>query len=484
MPYIKKIRLKNFKMFGGPRFTEITLDRGFIVFTGPNGSGKTNIVDAILFGLGELSPRRLRAESFAKLIFHGSPEAGMRGAQSAKVVIQFDNSDRRIPINADTITVSREVYRNGQSVYRLNGKKTSRSRIVDLLSVAGISATGHNIVLQGTITRMAELSSVERRRLIEDMVGLAQYDTERMEAEEKLREADISIRTVMGRIDEVQRRLDALERERNDLLRYNFIQNEIKRYQALQLSHEIHESMRRVERISSQIDEAKRRVEELRGLRDKLRAQRQEVEREWRKLSSEIMERGETQVLETQIKIGEVKSRISELTVKIGAETTTLEGLRKVRENNAQRLEAIRREIMENRREVRRLRRRMKLLLKDLSEKQARHDALAKEATQFWSNLSENSKMLREIEQRLSQLYQDQAALQEERARAQVVTQNLQRQLKELNERKRRLEQTLTELQKSYQDLEEVQKEQRDQLKSLKEALERRKSQKLSLIHI
>ncbi len=75
MPHIKKIELRGFKTFG--QSTSVLLEKGFTVITGPNGSGKTNVMDAVLFGLGELSARRLRAESFAKLIFHGSPEAGV-----------------------------------------------------------------------------------------------------------------------------------------------------------------------------------------------------------------------------------------------------------------------------------------------------------------------------------------------------------------------------------------------------------------------
>jgi len=108
MPYIKKIELRGFKSFG-PKTANIILDKGFTALTGPNGSGKTNIVDAVLFGLGELSARRLRAENFAKLIFHGSPDAGVEKAKAAKVVIQFDNYDHRIPVGTNTVTISRKL---------------------------------------------------------------------------------------------------------------------------------------------------------------------------------------------------------------------------------------------------------------------------------------------------------------------------------------------------------------------------------------
>ena len=478
MPYIKKIRLKNFKMFGGPRTTDIALDRGFTVFTGPNGSGKTNIVDAILFVLGELSARRLRAENFAKLIFHGSPEAGMEKAKSAKVVIQFDNSDGCIPIDTSTVTISREVYPNGQSVYRLNGRRTSRTHIIDMLAMAGISTTGQNIVPQGTITRMAEISSDDRRKLIENIVGIAQYDAEKAEAEEKLRAADISIRTVMGRIDEVQKRVEDLERQRNNLLRYNFIQNEIRKFQALKVSHEIHEMKRRIEALSSRMNEAREKIEKLRELRLKLRAQRREVENEWRKLSSEIVEEGGTRILEIQIQIGDIKSKLTELAVKIGAGTTSIDGLRKVRENNAQRLEAIRKEIAENRKETQRLKRRRENLLKEIQAKQAQHDDIAGEVAQLWASLNENNRKLREIEQQLETLYQEQITLQEEHVQSRATIETLTRQLRELNSRKERLGRTLSELQKSLTDLEQVQKEQKNRLKDLQKTLERRKLQK------
>jgi chromosome segregation protein len=102
MPYIKKIELKGFKSFG-PQTVKVVLDKGFTAIIGPNGSGKTNIVDATLFALGELSTRRLRAENAAKLIFHGSEKAGLERAKMAKVIIQFDNSDGRMPVDTATL---------------------------------------------------------------------------------------------------------------------------------------------------------------------------------------------------------------------------------------------------------------------------------------------------------------------------------------------------------------------------------------------
>jgi chromosome segregation protein len=477
MPYIKKIELKGFKSFG-PQTVKVLLDKGFTAVTGPNGSGKTNIVDAVLFALGELSARRLRAENAAKLIFHGSEKAGLEKSKMAKVIIQLDNSDGRIPVDTATVTISREVYRNGQSVYRLNGRRISRAHIMEILSMAGISSTSQNIILQGTITRLADISSMERRKIIEDLVGIAQYDAEKAEAEEKLRAADISIRTATGRIDEVQRRVEDLEKERNELLRYNFLRNEIKKFEAIKLSHDIAKIQEKIQQDSIQAEKIKSRLEKIKALREHHRLKRREIEGEWRKLSSEIVEEGGSQVLRVQMKIGEIKSKLTELTTKISSGRASLEGLKKIRENNLQQYQSIRNEIHENRLKIRRLRREYERIMSEINTKQAEHDTLAQEAAQLWENLGENSKKIREIELQLDKDYKRLAFLRSEQAKSQTAIKIRERRLRDLNERKERFTATLGELGKSLAELEKVQKEQKTQLKNLEHMLERRMAQK------
>jgi len=477
MPYIKKIELKGFKNFGH-KTVKVTLDKGFTAITGPNGSGKTNIVDAALFALGELSTRRLRAENAAKLIFHGSEQAGLERAKKAKVVVQFDNTDGRIPVDTTTVTISREVSRNGQSVYRLNGRRISRTYILEVLSMAGISSTSQNIILQGTITRLTEISSPERRKIIENLVGIAQYDAEKADAEEKLQIADISIRTAMGRIDEVQKRVDTLERERNELLRYAFIENEIKKFEAVKLSHDIAQIQKQMKQTSSQTSKVKTRVEKLRQLREKLRFKRREIEGEWRKLSSEMVEEGGSQVLKVQIKIGELKSKTTELTTKISSETASLEGLKRVRENNLEQYQSIRKEIHENRLKIRRLGRKHDRASNEIAEKQAEHDTLAEESAQLWEKIGDNSRKVHEIEHKLDEDYKKLTYLKSENAKSQEATKIRRRRLKNLTTRKQSLAATFGELEKSLDELKKVQKEQNTRLRNLERTLERRIAQK------
>jgi len=476
MPSLKKIELKGFKTFGKP--TSILLEKGFTTITGPNGSGKTNIMDAVLFALGELSSRRLRAENFGKLIFHGSPEANLEKSKAAKVVMQFDNSDGRMPVDTATVTISREVYRNGQSVYRLNGRRISRTNLVDTLSMVGISPSGHNVVVQGTITKMAEISPSERRKIIDDMVGIAQYDAEKAEAEDKLRQADIQIKTATGRIDEVQKRVDDLERERNQLLRFNFIQNEVKRLEAMRISYDIGEIQAKITDLSDKIQESSSRVEKLKQLRDEQRGQRHQIEKEWRKLSSESVEEGGTRVLEVQIKIGETKSRLTELTTKIGASSASLEGLKKVKENSQQQLQAINNELEENRKNLGQFKREYNRLNKQITAKQTQHDALVKETAELWASLGENSKRIRQIEQRLDKLSQNIISLRSAFAESKTTIRMLSRRLEDLTTRKQRFSSNLSDLNKSLADLSQVQNDQKARLKSLQQTLERRIAQK------
>lgn len=477
MPYIKKIELKGFKSFG-PQTVKVNLDKGFTAITGPNGSGKTNIMDALLFSLGELSTRRLRAENSAKLIFHGSEKGGLEKAKMAKVVVQFDNTDGLMPVDTTTVTISREVYRNGQSVYRLNGRRMSRTHITETLSMAAISSMSQNIIPQGTITRLTDLTSMERRKIIEDLIGIAQYDAEKTEAEEKLRAADISIRTAMGRIDEVQKRLDDLERERNQLQRYNFIQTETKKFQAIKISSDIAQQNQKIAENTEQAQKVKERVDKLKEQRDLRRGKRHEIEGEWRKLSGEGLEQGGSEVLKVQIKIGELKSKLTELNSKINSGQSTLDSFKRVKENNIAQHEGLQKEITENRLKIRQFRSELEKLKVQLAEKQAQHEALAKETAQLWEGLDGNNQQIRQLEGQIEGYVKRLAFLRSEYKQDKAALRLCVGRIKNLNVRKEKFIASQAEIEKSLMELEQVQRDQKAQLKNLEHTIEKKKLQK------
>lgn len=477
MPYIKKIELKGFKSFG-PQTVKVNFDKGFTAITGPNGSGKSNIMDSLLFALGELSTRRLRAENSAKLIFHGSERSNLDKAKMAKVVVQFDNSDGLMPVDTNTVTISREVYRNGQSVYRLNGRRMSRAMVTETLSMAAVSTMSNNILPQGTITRLTDLTSLERRKIIEDLIGIAQYDSEKTEAEEKLRAADISIRTAMGRIDEVQKRLDDLERERNQLLRYNFIQAETKKFQAIKVSADIAVQNQKVAEGAKQAEIVTSRLDKLREERDLRRNRRHEIEGDWRKLSGEGLEQGGSEVLKVQIRIGELKSKLTELNSKINSGQASIDSFKRVRENNLAQHEALHNEIRENRLKIRQLNAELVKINGELAQKQAQHEALAKETSALWENLDGNNQQIRQLEGQIEGYVKRLAFLRSEYKQDKAALRLCVGRIKNLSARKEKFIASQAEIEKSLSELEAVQRDQKAQLKSLEHLIEKKKIQK------
>ncbi|MDA4133491.1 MAG: AAA family ATPase, partial [Thaumarchaeota archaeon] len=216
MGYIRRLEVKGFKSFG-PKTLTITFEQGLNVVTGPNGSGKSNIADAILFALGENSPRILRAAQgrLSGLIYDPKKEGEAASfaeerPTSCRATIQFDNVDRKIPVDTDLVLVSRELRNNGENAYYLNGKKTTKGEISDLLEVSGLSPSGLNIIPQGAATRVADQTPDEKRKMIEEVVGIARFDDKKAEAQKQLSQADTKLQIELARTGEMKTQLERL----------------------------------------------------------------------------------------------------------------------------------------------------------------------------------------------------------------------------------------------------------------------------------
>ncbi|WP_337862128.1 chromosome segregation SMC family protein [Nitrososphaera sp.] len=284
MVHIKKLEVYGFKSFGF-RNTVIHFEKGLVAITGPNGSGKSNILDAIQFAIGENSPKAMRVDKFQSL-FHDAQNPSHR---LVRVSVSFDNSDRGIPMDEDTVTLTREMEGlTGDSQYLLNGRKVSKTAIMELLEVVLSAPNKLNIVQQGMITRISELNSEERRKIIEDIVGLSYFDEKKTEAMKQLDEADRRLEVAFARMGEIRKRIDELEAERNDQLRYEQIGAELKRFKAVRLSNEIR-AVRSKLATSSQILEANnQRTAELGRRLDGLRQDIEARETEKAKFMEEV----------------------------------------------------------------------------------------------------------------------------------------------------------------------------------------------------
>jgi len=234
--HIKKVEIYGFKSFG---FTNTTVgfEQGLVSISGPNGSGKSNILDAIIFALGENKPKVMRVDKLRSLIH--DIEGNKRGTKMARVSLHFDNSDRKIPVDSNAVVITREMGEDGENIYYLNQKQTNRNQILDLLEVANASLNQLNAVQQGTVTRISEFTAEEKRTVIEDLIGLAYFDEKKSESIKQLEDADRRLEIALARMDEIKKRIDELEAERNQKLRHEFINFELGRLHAISASNKM-----------------------------------------------------------------------------------------------------------------------------------------------------------------------------------------------------------------------------------------------------
>ena len=231
MVHVKKVEIFGFKSFGFKN-TIVDFEPGLVSISGPNGSGKSNILDAITFALGENRPKVMRASNLRGLM-HDVEGASRRGPKMARTSVHFDNLDRKIPVDSDIVTITREMNDKGDNIYYLNKKKVIRSKILDLMEIANAGLNQINNVQQGTVTRISEMTSEEKRIVIEDLIGLSAFDEKKKEAEKQLTDADHKLEIAMAKMGEVKKRIDELEEERNKKLRYDILERELNRYRAI-----------------------------------------------------------------------------------------------------------------------------------------------------------------------------------------------------------------------------------------------------------
>ncbi len=304
MVYIKRIDIRGFKTFA--KKVSVSLDRGFTVITGPNGSGKSNILDGLKFALGELSPKELRGRSLSDLVHKSQDE----GAHSAHVAVQFDNSDRKIPVDSDQVTISREFSRGGEGIYRLNGRRLSRKQVQDILSSADIQVTGFNLIAQHAITRLAEIGTEERRKILEDLIGIGVFETKKAEAKEQLQAADVNLRVATAKVDEVRQRIEQLESERNDLLRYNLLRKEVNDQQARIVSGQVATLEAKRDSALKSLEEQTQQLDKIREERDNLTQRRAKVEAERRRFEEKTVTKGNQELFEIERHIAETSTEI------------------------------------------------------------------------------------------------------------------------------------------------------------------------------
>jgi chromosome segregation protein len=180
------MEVQGFKSFAHK--TSIDFNKGFSVFLGANGSGKSNVIDALCFVLGKTSKKSMRADMLTDLIFNGGKEG--RGAKFAEVSLIFDNEQKTFPYEGVEFKISRRVLDKGTSIFKINDKPVKRQEILNALGGTNIDPDGFNIILQGDIQKFVDLSPEERRLVIEDISGISIYEDKKKKSLGELSKVD------------------------------------------------------------------------------------------------------------------------------------------------------------------------------------------------------------------------------------------------------------------------------------------------------
>lgn len=320
MVYISRISLNNFKSF---RRASFPIPQGFTCIVGPNGSGKSNIVDAICFVLGRSSARSLRAERFSDLIFNGGKNS--KPARQAEVSIYLDNSAKEMPITTGEVKISRKVDTSGNSVYLLNNKRTTRNEILDILRIVNINPDGHNIVLQGDITQIIEVNPVERRKIIDEIAGIAEYDERKNKAIRELEKVQDNLSRARDIFKEISSQMRKLEKEKQDAQRYEYLIREIKKNRAIVLQSKYLEAKERLEELEENIGKHEKDIDRLSGYIDILSLKNKIKKEQIEKINREVIVKEETEHYELFKKVENLRSQFNLLEHEVKAVKSGLE---------------------------------------------------------------------------------------------------------------------------------------------------------------
>ena len=284
MLYIKKLVMYGFKSF--VRRTEMPLAPGINVIVGANGSGKSNISDALCFVLGRLSIKSMRAAKAGNLIFLGSKVAAP--AKEAMVEMVFDNSDRVFSIDKNEISIKRIVRRNGQSIYKINDEVKTRQEVLSLLAQAGIDPNGFNIILQGEIQNFVRMQAEDRRKIIEEVSGISVYEMRKEKSLSELEKTEEKLKEVLAILRERTIYLNNLEKERQQALKFKKLEADVKKYKASIIFSDMSQKKKILSEVNSKVLSKNKEIEKEKKFISELRISMENLESKISSINSSI----------------------------------------------------------------------------------------------------------------------------------------------------------------------------------------------------
>ncbi|MCX6662740.1 MAG: chromosome segregation protein SMC [Euryarchaeota archaeon] len=311
--YLKKVEMENFKSFGHKLI--VPFYPGFTAITGPNGSGKSNIVDAILFVLGPKSSKVMRAGRLTDLIFNGGKNR-KNPSKYCKVSLVFDNSQRKLRIDADEVTLTRMIKRaplkdnpdNYYSYFYINNRAASFSEFIDILTHARISGEGYNIIKQGDVTSLVEMGSVDRRKIVDGIAGISTFDEDIEKADKEREDVDKNLERIDIILNEITSQIRQLKKDRDAAYRYKELKDKLYETKAMIAYKKKQEVESQILEVNKQIESYEEEQKKFEEQKEKLKTQYTELQEKLDEVEKKIGDAGGDEANDIKGKIDTLRS--------------------------------------------------------------------------------------------------------------------------------------------------------------------------------
>ena len=396
MTYIKSIELENFKSFAGR--TKFDFIKGFNIIAGANGSGKSNIVDALLFVFGESSKKEMRSELLSDLIFNGGKH--LKEAEFAKATVTLDNSNNEFKgYEEKEISISRKIDRSGKSVFRINGKASTREEIVNLLSQIKMNSNNFNIVPQGKILSIATVPPEEKLSIIKSLAGIDVFEEKRDKAMSELKKVEENISTIQTVQNEKKKLLDELESEKKKADEYKQLSEKVRILSVKSLllkKKKLSDNYDSIQKELSSLQEEKERIKkEMDDGTQRLLRLREEIQR----INEEAGSAGEAKILEKEREAANARAELERTELLIKTDREQLERIQETLSSLEESEAEAKRILDQEREEIAKVDARMNELLvkkKEISEKLNEIRRIAEEKKQNEEKLNQINKKIYE----------------------------------------------------------------------------------------
>lgn len=256
---LTKLEIKGFKSFGDK--VTVNFNEGVTAIVGPNGCGKSNVVDAMRWVLGEQSTRNLRSDKMENIIFNGTKDR--KPANLAEVSLTFDNTKNILPTDFATVTITRKLYRNGESEYRLNDVKCRLKDITDLFLDTGIGSDTYSIIELKMIDELINNKDHSRRKLFEEASGISKYKVRKKQTLSKLKDTEVDLSRVDDLLLEINKNLKSLESQAKKADRYFQLKAQYRESSIALTYYKLENFQAELDRIQSQEAKHQRELQEI-----------------------------------------------------------------------------------------------------------------------------------------------------------------------------------------------------------------------------